>query len=366
MKAMQMSRLKKNVLVEYVLIVLALFAGYVLLPKWMEMGIGDNKGLDGIGNALALAILVRLGRGVLAFLFLLVNPIRILIQYRKDFKEIMPKFKRWGSRTLVAFPVLLSLLILFSVPLSNLSYDLKYRWNARAYSVKSEDYKTPEEFREELSKRGLLFGEEDEKLLQELNEKYSPIPDLIKYYYYTEATMMALSDETFYDTIANKTIIDEDSSQRAPYYVYNAILTLPSPGEKFRYAPIGRYDQQNYLSDNFCPFFEDSYIECKILYVDGDLYAIIGVSESYGIGKQFDVYDKPYCVILSEKDEITTYVDGKYCPDGAIENAAWKVTMAPNTTKKSWIKNYPVRKVDRLDADAINAVAEEFQNGVLK
>ena len=92
MKAMQMSRLKKNVLVEYVLIVLALFAGYVLLPKWMEMGIGDNKGLDGMGNALALAILVRLGRGVLAFLFLLVNPIRILIQYRKDFNEIMPKF----------------------------------------------------------------------------------------------------------------------------------------------------------------------------------------------------------------------------------------------------------------------------------
>ena len=363
---MKVSRLTKNVLVEYVLIILALVVGYVLLPKWMEVWIGDNKGLDGLGNAMALVILVRIGRGILAFLFLLANPVRILIQFRKELKEMAPKLKRWGSRTLVAFPILVSLLILFSVPLSNLSFDMKYRWNSRSYSVKEEDYKTAEEFREELSQRGLLFGEDDEKLLQRLNEKYGYIPDRIKYYYYTEATMMALSNETFYDTIANKTIIDADSSLRAPYYVYNAILTKPSPGEKFQYAPIGRYDQQNYLSDNFCPFFEDSYVECKIMYVDGDLYAIIGVSEGYYIGKNFDIYDKPYYMILTEKDEITTYADGKYCPNGAIENEGWQFTMAPNTTAKFWVKYYPVRKVDRLDVDAINAVAEELQNGVLK
>ena len=40
--------------------------------------------------------------------------------------------------------------------------------------------------------------------------------------------------------------------------------------------------------------------------------------------------------------------------------------MAMNTVKKSWVENYPVRRVERLDADALNRIAAELQEGELK
>jgi len=40
--------------------------------------------------------------------------------------------------------------------------------------------------------------------------------------------------------------------------------------------------------------------------------------------------------------------------------------MAPNTIEKSWVSNFPVRKVKRLDSSTINKIALELQNGDLK
>lgn len=45
-------------------------------------------------------------------------------------------------------------------------------------------------------------------------------------------------------------------------------------------------------------------------------------------------------MILSEKDSITTFVNDKYYPNGAIENKAGRFTMVPNTNKRSWSEFY--------------------------
>lgn len=364
---MVQSRLRKNVIWEYGLVFLTVVIGYGILPYLMERELEGNTGLDGIGQALGFVIIVRFVRSVLAVVFFVLNPIRIFVQYRNDFKGISSNLKRLGSICLVGLPVLLSVFIVFEVAIDNLAYDWKYNRGEGAYAAKAENYRSPEEFFEELESRGLLFEKADEVLLERLNQKYGVIKEELCKYYYTPGDMMALSDPCFYDTFKGKKVVDRDAeyTEAAPYYLYNAILTLPDGDEKLRYAPIARYDEQNSLSDNHFPYFKDCYIECKIFYVDGEIYALIGVSENYHLGKNFDIYDKPYYVILSEKDTITTYVDGKYCPNGAIQNQGWRFEMVPNTAKKSWAINYRVRKVDRLDVDAINTVAAQIQQEYL-
>lgn len=357
--------LKRNIIWEYALIVLAMLAGYVIMPYLIGPILGDHKGIDGIGTALGLVILIRIGRSILAFLFMFLNPIRILVQYRKEIKAIRATGKKLGSICLICVPILLAALVIFEVPLENLKYDWKYRRAEGAYALSPDQYKPVDAFFEELSDRGLLFEEKDKSLLEMLNRKYDGITENNKKYYYTEADMMALSDYIFYDTFKNKQVLSKTSTEKAPWYMYNAILVLPEGESEFRYAPIARYDEQNSISGTFYPYFEDCYIECKILYVDGETYAIIGVSENYDLGKDYDVYEKPYYTILSEKDTVKTYVDGKYCPNGAIRNQGWLFEMVPNTAEKSWATNYKVRKVDKLNVETINAVAGEIQRDYL-
>ena len=358
--------LKKNLCFEYISILIILVVGYLLAPLWFDAALGDNTGLDGIGQALGLAIILRFGRILLAILFLLLNPIRILVKYRKELKGFTPALRKIGCITLAALPILASLLIILEIPISNLLYTLKYHTGKGAYAVKEENYRLPSEFREELTQRGLWFDEEAAKLLAELNSPFD-YNERFKEYYYSEATMMALSNGYFSDSVTYNEIISPDSSKGAPYYVYNAILTMPTKSEKLHYAPISRYDAHDSISLTNYPFFTDCYVECKILYVDGDLYAILGVGTSYDLKPEFSHPSKPFITILSEKDSITTYVDGKYYPYGAIQDQGGSFEMCPNTNEKGYtFSNYPIRKVDRVDADTINAIAAELQEGLLK
>jgi len=359
--------LRNSLILEYVFIFITIVIGYFLFPAMMESAADANPGLDGLGTALAWAILLRGTRAVLAFLFLLANPIRILIKYRKELKEIAPTLNKIGIIAVIALPIALSIFMMFEVAISNLLYSLKYDTGKGAYALQESDYRLPGEFYEELQERGLLFdGDQDQALLDRLNEKYV-ISEQFKDYYYAKGTMMAMSEGYFYDTSKDKVFVTKDSAEKAPYYVYNAILTMPGQGENLQYAPIARYDKQDSISGTNYPFFQDCYVECKILYVDGNLYAIIGVSQSYDLKPEFQVKEEPAYLILSEKASITTYVDGKYYPYGAIEDQRDTFEMRPNVNARSSVfPNYPVREVARLDLDTINAVAAELQEGILK
>ena len=180
--------------------------------------------------------------------------------------------------------------------------------------------------------------------------------------------MVGIDNETYYDSIKNRDITNMHKKS-FPVYIYNAILTLPSGDEKLQYAALGRFSYGTYDYGNYRPELEDYYIECKILYVDGDIYAIIGIDDS--IGSYFDnnkthdrYYMYPYYMILSEKSSIKTYVRGRYHPKGAIEDDSSSFEMRANTLDVD--SKYPIKKVSKLNKNTINKVANELQNGILK
>lgn len=367
-------KLKKKIINEYLYISLTILLLNILLPFLADYMIGDNTGIDGIGQALGIVIILRVLKYIITFIVFVINPIRILICYKNEFKELFPKIKKVICIIVTILPILFSLLIILEVPISNYMHRLKYETGKNAYSLTADEYKTPKDFEIELDKRGFIYN--SEFVLSRLNGKYGNNNKNFSEYYYEKASLMPLFTrlDYFSDTKDYNDIITFDSNIKAPGYVYNTILYLYGKNEDLQYAPISRYDGHDYITGTFYPFFQDYYIECKILYVDEDIYAIIGVGQSYDIEKYFNdkkkeqgtFYTYPYNMILSEKDSITTFVNDKYYPDGAIENKGGKFEMVPNTNKRPWSEFYSVRKVDKLDVYTINNIAKELQDGILK
>ena len=183
--------------------------------------------------------------------------------------------------------------------------------------------------------------------------------------------MIGIDKSIYYDqnTKSNITNMHVD---KYPVYLYNSILTLPNKNENMQYAALGRFSSNSDDYGNYSALTNDYYIECKILYTDGDIYAIIGLGESVDVREDLKKvddtlfnYNYPYNMILSEKENITTYYDGKYYPYGAIENDGSYYEMVPNTNVK-YGSYYPIRKVKRLDIDTVNKIAKELQDGILK
>lgn len=367
-------KLKKKIINEYLYVIFTILILNILLPFLANYMIGDNTGIDGIGQTLGIVVILRILKYIITFIVLVINPIRILFSYKNDFREIFPKIKKVIYIIVTILPILFSLLIILEVPISNYMYSMKYESGKNAYSLTTDEYKTPKDFKMELEKRGFIY--DSKYILSRLNGKYGNSAKNMSEYYYEEALLMPLFTKLDYfsDTKDYNDVITFNSNIKAPGYVYNTILYLSSKNDILQYAPISRYDGHLYLIGKFYPFYQDYYIECKILYVDEDIYAIIGVSQSYDIEKYFrdqkkdynTFYTYPYNMILSEKDSITTFVNDKYYPDGAIENNGGRFEMVPNTNKREWSEFYSVRKVDKLDVYTINEIAKELQNGILK
>lgn len=365
--------LKKKVIREYIYVGCTILVSYLLLLVTQVL-MGDKTGLDYIGEALAIVLLLRLFQAIAVIIFFVVNPIKILISYKSEFKNIVPTAKRVLSIIATLLPVFVSILIIFSIPIQNYIFKEKYLTGKNAYSLTYDEYKSPNEFKEELDRRGFIYNASFE--LSRLNKKYGNFDQSFSKYYYEEATVMTLPTKlnSFYDKKDENNVITFDSSEKAPGYIYNTILSLYSKNEDLKYVPVSRYNKDAYASGNFFPYFEDYYIECKIIYIDNDTYAIIGVGQSYDVFKYFDnkresykpSYTYPYHMIISEKDTIITFVDGKYYPDGAIVNEGDTFTMLPNNNKRPWSEFYEVRKVDKVNIVTINQIAKELQNGVLK
>lgn len=311
---------------------------------------------------------------VLAGLFLAANPIRIMIKHGQELAGIMPIGKRIGTYLLVGFPIPFSLIFIFRRHVEEILFHWLYETGKNGYEVASANYKDPQEFKEELVKRQLYFTEEDRDLLNDLNQKYDV--DRVRRHqeeYYSPAKMQGLEEEQ--DDVNYKNVIEPGDGRRVPAYLYNSILVLPQKGGKLQYAPIARYTMgSSYGGEVDKPFHQDYYIECKILFIDGHVYAMIGVGESRCIQECFEEHHRPFYVLLSEEEKITTFFKGKYYPDGAFAHGfehVYPLRMQPNTRLQKRGNPlrpilYPVRKVDRVDLDTINAVAEELQSVILK
>lgn len=376
---------KKKLIIEIVLeYVLALFMfflfPYILLYMSNNM-IGDNTGLDSIGQALGVVIILRLFKYAIVLATGIIYPIVIMILYFKSlYRKSISKLKSIIYIILIIIPIIISLSTVFEVQISNFMYDMKYESSTSTYTVKKEDYKSTKDFYNELKKRDLLYSDETKILEDKLNSDH----DCRNYVSgepgkcYRESAMFGIDKDYFYDDPSKEDIIDLDV--KYPYYIYNAILTLPEENGNLEYAALGRYSYNASDYGDYNSYFKDFYIECKILYVDGQMYAIIGISENYNLRKFYDTLlddtyekrdysnfdDTPYYMILSEKDTITTFYNGKYHSNGAI-SVAWKnFEMAPNTNGVYLYNSYPIRKVDKLDKKTINKIAKELQEDILK
>ena len=357
--------LKKEIIFEYSCLFI-LICLYFLLPFIANYLIGDNTGLDNIGSSLAIAIILKGILFILTLIFCIINPIRILIVYKKKIKEIISKTKKIICRVVIILPILFSLLIILEVPISNFIFYLKYESDINAYTVNPKNYKLPIDFYNELKKRNLLYNKNTYNLMNRLNDNHNCINfvhykrNITTQNCYSKATMMGIEKETYYDEL-NHSNINNMNKDSFPVYIYNAILTLPSKEEKLQYAALGRFSYNSDDYGNYNSFYNDYYIECKILYVDGNIYAIIGIGQSYDVERSYD-----YQMIIAEKNNITTFTDGKYHPNGAISIDDHKYEMFPNTNKNEWSEFYKIKKVYKLDADSINSIAEELQDKVLK
>ena len=366
--------LRRKITFEYLLFIIAILFIYLLLPFLLDTLVGDKDGLDNIGYLLVISVILRFIKYVVLFILLILYPIIILIRYKNEYKQIVPKFKKRISIFLTILPIFFSLLIIFEVPLSNLMYYLQYEFNINSYNVSYEEYKLPIEFYNELKDRNLSYNGNTVILKNKLNSNHDcrvKIKDSFSYQNcYEKSTMFGINEERYSDSI-NNFIVSNMYEYPSPVYMYNAILTLPSKNEKLQYAALELFSDADYYGD-YDPKENDYYIECKIMYVDGDIYAIIGLGQSDDVTKYNDVmddalfnYNYPYNMIISENKKITTFVDDKYYKNGGIENLGKSYEMVEKN-KVLYSSLYPIRKVDKLDLDTINEIAKELQNGVLK
>ena len=373
-----LSPLGKAILIEYAWvfgIVLFFFAitfiGAFLLEK-------DEKGSGFSGNfgLVIILIFVRIGVVLAAGVYAgIVKPILIFVRHHSEIGRVSPLIARIGVVALISLPFLLILAyaigVFFGRKIENHFFRKKYETGKDTYEKAPEEYRKTIEFYEALQERDLYCTEADKELLEKLNQPYT-IENLQSKYFYTRGTIFAVEAETFKDNLSGNRWMAATSTERAPVFVYNAILTLPEPDGQLRYAPLARYEDEAYSprTRNETPFFKDYYIECKIVCVDGDMYAIVGVGEAWTVHEAFETV-KPHFVILSETENIKTFCDGKYCPYGAVENESrGQFVMHPNTNEFDCGApfrpiNYPVRVVERLDRAAIDRYAAELQQGVL-
>ncbi len=372
--------LRKAIIIEYIIAIVVAIFMFFLIPPFLDFMLGDNTGIDGIGQALGLAIIFVIIRYIVVLCVCLINPIRILISYRNEFKLLEPLIKKISVIFIIILPIFFALAIFLEVPISNYLFDKKYNTGEGEYTVDSQELKSSNDFYQELKNRGLLYDENTSLLKDRLNADH----DCRNYRYigndmqtlkcYEQSSMFGMNEDYFYDS-QDKEHLTLDNNVDYPVYIYNAILTLPSQNEKLQYAALGRYSYNSNDYGDYRPFYKDYYIECKILYIDGHIYALLGLGESYDIDVYFrDNYKKenyldynnPYNMILSETNNITTYYKQKYYTNGAIDNHGNNYEMAPNTNEKEWTKPFPVRTVKRIDIDTINSIANELQEGTLK
>ena len=97
--------LKKKIFREYLYILVSIIY-FFICPVLADFMLGDNRGIDGIGNALAIGFLLNGILSILIFCFFIINPIRIIISYKSQLQEILSIKKRILYYILIILPTL--------------------------------------------------------------------------------------------------------------------------------------------------------------------------------------------------------------------------------------------------------------------
>ena len=126
-KSLNNQSIKKKIILEYVYIVLIIIFFYFLSPILFEYIVGDNKGIDGIGQVLGISLLlINIAKYIFIFIYGVINPIRTYILNKDEIKKISSKVNKSIYTFIIFFPIILSIWIVLEMPISNYLYVSKY------------------------------------------------------------------------------------------------------------------------------------------------------------------------------------------------------------------------------------------------
>ena len=361
-----------DIVISYIYTILLIFFAIFALPALFSSMLGGNTGMDGIGEALVIGILLRNVYNILVFIFCIINPIRIIINAVKA-KE---------SKKLIIASISMFVIVIFGLYntfgrlIENYRYVNTY-YTGSSYEVEKRDYKTAINFEYELKKRGLYYDEKYDDLYLKINNRDCWLAGGENDYCYPKSVITGEENGHIYDYVSTvkRNNIGNLEYDKYPIYMYGATLLKPSIDEDMQYVPFGRFSYNETELGDERAFYNDIYIEAKIFYVDGDLYVAFtsgsypvytGVRNTVGDNGERNDYNYPYNLIITEKDDgITTFVGDKYYKNGSIINRNNDYEMKMNTKAATFEELFPVRKVEKIDLETINEIAKELEETVL-
>ncbi len=363
----------ETILWEYGLILLGL-AGWVVIAFGIAFLARTVFQHVDMGTAILLAYLEYGLLFLILCLTFYVNPIRLLFTEVRELLAISQLPLRILAYILILLPpVGMSLYLVFRKKLKAYLDHLKYHTGRGAYKKAEDEWYRPVDFKEELEKRGLLFQDKDIETLQKMNAPFmEEFTRNDRCYFYQEGAMQALDTEVYRSSYKARPLLSDNDTSRRLALVYNALLYAGHKEEALHYIPVSRFGEEKAVRQphRLYPFYRDCYVECKILFVDGQVYAVIGVSASHRILKAFGLFDRPYAMILSEKENITTLYQGRYYPYGGIMVEEGGFVMKPAAKGRDLgisynPGRYPVYLVEHVDRETINKIGAELQSGIL-
>ena len=218
-KKPNLKALKDSIFFEHAAIIVTVIAFILLIPMLFDYMVGDNTGIDGIGNAIAVGFLIKIIRFILVLIFFIINPIRILIKHKAEIGKISQKAKRVGTRVLIALPLVVGVCALFMMtPIYSHIKSYTSDLISGAYTVEKGSYKTPKEFKKQLIARGLYFDDAAAQLQSRLAKNYitDKSANIAPTYYYPTGNMTTMEHDTYYGDDQHSIIPEEADTINDP------------------------------------------------------------------------------------------------------------------------------------------------------
>ena len=109
-------KLTESIMYMYVCIAVAFVIVFFIIPGFVgpvivDAMVGNNKGVDGVGLSFAAGFTLRIIQVAISFIFLVANPIRVLIMRKKELAALESEDKQSGKLFLILLPIILFLLL---------------------------------------------------------------------------------------------------------------------------------------------------------------------------------------------------------------------------------------------------------------
>ncbi len=115
-KPVDTRKLTESIMYMYVCIAVAFVIVFFIIPGFVgpvivDAMVGNNKGVESVGSSFAAGLTLRIIQVAISFVFLVANPIRVLIMRKKELAALENEDKQSGKLFLILLPIILFLLL---------------------------------------------------------------------------------------------------------------------------------------------------------------------------------------------------------------------------------------------------------------